>query len=414
EVPAGISEVPAGISEVPAGISEVPAGISAEIPAGESPEEAELVEELEEAETAEELTEEAKPEAIEEAIPVDETQPPEVLTDETQPAEVLEELEEAESAPANEEAVTITEPETDIPMIDISEMNISASQADEAVRAMGGAVEEEIEELEELEEAEEAEELEEEPEVLEEIEETPGSGFYDDLQSGNAELDEANLASQIEFSPFPELENQNDDEILSEDLEIVSPFSTMLSDFADADYNNDIAFQDMEEGRELPYEAPVNPQPVAEPLEELPAEKFPAEEAQGSLETPPGAEAGSENQEILQSTGEGENGEKNETVNETENPVLDEAENVTVSLPIMFKPFHEVTDSTDIGTLEAISGAEEETAGIDTGGGDAGDAKVIEEREGVPYISTDVLQQKPDDNKNLNQDFKDLVDSVIK
>jgi hypothetical protein len=42
-----------------------------------------------------------------------------------------------------------------------------------------------------------------------------------------------------------------------------------------------------------------------------------------------------------------------------------------------------------------------------------GENDVIEEREGVHYISKDILNPHPEVEKNLNQDFKNLVDSVI-
>ena len=44
----------------------------------------------------------------------------------------------------------------------------------------------------------------------------------------------------------------------------------------------------------------------------------------------------------------------------------------------------------------------------------AGSGNVIEEREGVHYISKDVLESDPGAAANLDKDFKKLVDSIIK
>jgi hypothetical protein len=39
---------------------------------------------------------------------------------------------------------------------------------------------------------------------------------------------------------------------------------------------------------------------------------------------------------------------------------------------------------------------------------------VIEEHEGIHYINTEVLKPNTEAEKNLNSDFQDLVNSVIK
>jgi hypothetical protein len=69
-------------------------------------------------------------------------------------------------------------------------------------------------------------------------------------------------------------------------------------------------------------------------------------------------------------------------------------------LPLIAKPFFGFAGSKKIEPLELLPAAEEEQGGV------------IEEREGVPYVSEDVLDGEK--AENLNRDFKELVDSVIK
>jgi hypothetical protein len=66
-------------------------------------------------------------------------------------------------------------------------------------------------------------------------------------------------------------------------------------------------------------------------------------------------------------------------------------------------------------TADTLTGQEEKTEsrGYEAGNGTDGDADVIEEREGVHFISQAVLDAGSDTAANLNQAFKDLVDSVI-
>jgi hypothetical protein len=86
--------------------------------------------------------------------------------------------------------------------------------------------------VKELEETEEVEMLEEEDIAAEETPSTPAGPktmvSREDIQY---------LASEIEFSEAPE-PHSSEDEILEEDLEIVSPFSTMLFDFSAGDDKN--------------------------------------------------------------------------------------------------------------------------------------------------------------------------------
>ncbi|MDR1863149.1 MAG: hypothetical protein LBQ67_04420 [Treponema sp.] len=81
---------------------------------------------------------------------------------------------------------------------------------------------EELEELEEIEEPEELEELE-----MDEPAAAPESTI-------------AALASQIEFSPLPETDDAEQEQESLEELEIVSPFATMLSNFSEEDHQESI------------------------------------------------------------------------------------------------------------------------------------------------------------------------------
>ena len=46
--------------------------------------------------------------------------------------------------------------------------------------------------------------------------------------------------------------------------------------------------------------------------------------------------------------------------------------------------------------------------------GNQEESAVIEEREGIHYISGEVLESKNETGETLDRDFKDLVDSIIK
>jgi len=375
--------------------------------------EAEAVAAVEEVEPLEELEEIEEIEAVDEpVIELEEVVDASVNAAEVLPAsvdeeaELIVELEEAETAPAGEagvEAAVITEPAPldEVPIIDASDF--SAGLVDEAIGAMGA--EEEIEELEELHDLEELDEAQEAEGEGEPAGAEPAAGSFIAQQISSPELDVANLASQIEFSPFPEPES-TDDEALHDDFEIVSPFSTMLSDFADA-ASDDFLFSGEEVLRELPYEAPT-PVPPSEQIST--SVETGSDETESAKETE--AEPDSENLEFLGSineeeSDEGENKDKKESPDEQENETAEEGKDIAVSLPLIFTPFNSITDSAEIETLEVLPDPEEERKNAEDDG-------VIEEREGVPYISGDVLHQGADSNTDLNPDFKNLVDSVIK
>ena len=186
-----------------------------------------------------------------------------------------------------------------------------------------------VKEIEETDEAEEIEELEElsEPESFstsitgeiasEEPSSTPSKTV------SHSELDK--LASQIEFSPVAELESL-DEEGIEEDLEVVSPFSSMLSNFSDSE--------------------------SADELDQLPND----------------------------------------------------------GLPLIASPFQNSHSNGKIETLNAIPDDDD----LPSKNNNEIVNKIIEEKEGLPYINQEALDSDEDNNLEIDKDLKNLVDSVIK
>ena len=81
-------------------------------------------------------------------------------------------------------------------------------------------------------------------------------------------------------------------------------------------------------------------------------------------------------------------------------------------IPLIHKPFDGITGSSRIGNVEAISDEEESAAAGKIVKTESKD--IIKERGGVPYINGDVLSPRPKTKTKINNDFKKLVDSVIK
>ena len=371
----------------PVQISPQPAPIpppAAESHAAETPQEAEEAEELEEVEEVEELTEEAElvedvdevPAALEaeEPAPVEEipiaAKAEEEPIEELQEAEELEELQEideAEGVEVQEEILAEPAPEfeADVPVIDAAEMNLSADLVNEAVDAFETV--EEVEELEELDEAEEVEELEDGNAPAELSPEA--SGEY----PGDSKMTIEKVASQIEFSPILEQENSAE-ETLQDDLEIVSPFSTILFDFENLD----------------DYDAP--PSDVEE-VEEV-VENIEPGDVEEKTEAPSGSEGVVEYLSPADSP------------NDSKDTVLEEEVNTNQS-SLLSKPFLAVTGDTSIETLEVLPEENDKNE-------DANNDGVIEEREGIHYISSEVLSSETDTAVPLDRDFKKLVDSIIK
>ena len=384
---------------------QTPDGSSPASPGSTSEEDAEPVEELEEAEDAEpveelEEAEEVEPveeleeaEAVEEFEPVHEleelVEPPDDESIEELPAvgpeeagettdaddveelEELEEIEEAESseAPAREEADTV-------PVIDVSQMNLPpVSDADEPERAenLNGT-------------------------------EITGEGYPqapgENPQTSSEDL--AALASAIEFSPFPETE-KNEDVSIPQNLEIVSPFSTMLSDFSSSVEDSEIliATEDAvpeESVNETLSDDSREPEISGEGPAEMPAEEPVMDNSSEPESFPPDDE---------------ESEKKNETLNEFQNAILIEEINSNRELSLISTPFFSLDDA-EIETLEVLSGGDNEAGTIIEDDAYVDDGGVIEEREGVHYINEEILNADPQTALNINRDFQKLVDSIIK
>jgi hypothetical protein len=117
-----------------------------------------------------------------------------------------------------------------------SSMKLGTGKPKTGLLGRASAIVKEIEEAELVEEVEEIDE--EEIDELEGLQkpEWVGNEKFASEEPVPPEVDIAALASQIEFSPVPEPETNEDDSI-ENDLEIVSPFSAMLDDLTDtADY----------------------------------------------------------------------------------------------------------------------------------------------------------------------------------
>jgi hypothetical protein len=65
----------------------------------------------------------------------------------------------------------------------------------------------------------------------------------------------------------------------------------------------------------------------------------------------------------------------------------------------------------EIETIETLSDIDDEPELLVEESDNANSDGIIEEREGIPYVSEDVLSPSP--AASINQNFKDLVDSVI-
>jgi hypothetical protein len=190
----------------------------------------------------------------------------------------------------------------------------------------------------------------EEAELVEEIEEDA------DEVMPLSEADFSDLASQIEFAPTSETEDSGDIET-QEDLEIVSPFSTMLSGFS----NSDISSIDKE------YEN--------------------AEDSEGtdSLSPPDSVEA------------------KKKFLIGSLKTIIKKSD--YLSLPLFSKPFSNIGGA-EIETLNAANEKPAINKSFD-------EDSIIKEREGIHYVSGEVLKPDPGTAATLNKDFKDLIDSII-
>jgi hypothetical protein len=285
-----------------------------------------------------------------------------------EPVEDLEELSDAETVEpveelAEAEAVEEIEEVPAVPeLTGIGDMELTGAEID---KVMAAPQEDEPMELEELEELEELDQ--------------PAEGASPPVSPEMNTMDLANLASQIEFSSGPPKEEE-EDTALEKELEIVSPFATMLSDFSD----------DRDDGT------------AAEPF-------FQEETAENSSKTEPS-----------DSTKEGE---KKKPEDEKQVAAVKRSESgletlqVQQGMSLMYTPFSYPVFS-DPQDLESLSGDLKENPETGPPGededADTGGSNIIEEHEGVHYINREILNPGPKTEKALNPDFENLVNSVMK
>jgi hypothetical protein len=220
-----------------------------EIEDAEPVEEAEAVEEIEDAEPVEEaeLVEDA--EAVEDAEPVEDMQK---VPGAAAPSESAKKGGLFKAASGKKASVRLAFGEDDVPYIvessglelvdDDINSSIEDMQNDNGYNAASADESEDIEELEELEEPEELEELE-ELEEPEEITSEDSDEAGTAISSGSREKDLAELASKIEFSNIIQAADETEEELDAE-LEIVSPFASILSNLGEKEKPSDAQSND--------------------------------------------------------------------------------------------------------------------------------------------------------------------------
>jgi hypothetical protein len=331
----------------------------------ETPAPAEDVEELAEAEPAEDVEELGEAEDVEELEELSDAEP----------------LEELSALPGETEA--LAEAGSDVPeLAEIGGAELAGTEIDKVMAAGDEGEPLELEELDELDEAgtgeiEELEELEEledgeEPDQPAAAASSPPSSSQSPEMSA---IDLANIASQIEFSSSP-LKEEEEDTALEKELEIVSPFATMFSPFSD-DGDTDAGTE-----AEPPSLATGENSFKTEPSGDTEGEKKKPEEEKEKVTTVKRNESGLETMRVQQ------------------------------GMSLMYKPFLYPVFS-DPRDLESLPGDPDEKPAETLPKEDDG-TDVIEEHEGVPYINREILNSGPETGKDLNLDFKDLVNSVIK
>ncbi|MCL2374095.1 MAG: hypothetical protein FWC65_02490 [Treponema sp.] len=226
----------------------------------------------------------------------------------------------------------------------------------------------EVEASELVEELDEIEPLEELDEPLDELaEETP---IYSHSADNIPEVNISRIASEIEFGDNGAPEQTNENETIWDGFEIVSPFSETLSNFAD--FANDDSAE------------AADPSALAEA--EATAEA--SAEAEAVAEEIPPAE---------------EEGKKRKKKTRAADDTLADAPQ---GFSLVSQPLFNISGAR-IETLEALPDEDEETASLDH-------AEVIEEHEGIHYINEDALKPSDEAEPDLDREFKNLVDSVMK
>jgi hypothetical protein len=214
----------------------------------------------------------------------------------------------------------------------------------------------------ESEKTESAEEI----EILEELDEVE---IADENISESAPLPVSQtnidkLATQIEFSHDIEPET-SDDDLFGGELEIVSPFSAMVFD-----------------------STPER-----------------SSEERGSNEDD-AITSGAE--ETASDENRSENGDAELGINAVGiNAVgINTVTTATEGLPLITTPFSSFSNNAGIEILQTVNGEDESQTD--------GDGNIIKEKEGVHYISDDVLAPSPEVSASLDAGFKELVDDVTK
>jgi hypothetical protein len=361
--PAGSGPVSPPVAGKPESVPASPAGT------GEpwEPEELEELEEFEELEEPEESGEAAGnggAGSVTVAAPLDETLMAAggIASGKVSPAgtgelEELEELDELEEPGELEE---------------LEELGEDAGDGDPAVPAGAGdtlekAARAEAGELEELDEPAELEELDEEPAELEELDEEPtGESPAGPPPMTGAWINE--IARAIEFADSPEEEDPGED--ITMNLDIASPFDLMT-------------FETDGESDEPPADPGLNTDTSPSANGE--------DEKKNSLKVP--EDKGEEELEELA------------VVSETGLEELGDRGGAYIYRPFYVAGFQSPT------LLKALPKDPPESA--PSGDRPSSGARVIEEREGLHYISDDAFKADKKIEQALNREFKDLVDSVL-
>ena len=296
--------------------------------------------------------------------------------------EELEELEEIELVEDAENIESLTETEATEIIDDLEEIEAAEDVEDEddvteievaqAIKEIESAKATEL--VEELEEVEPIEELLEEVETVEEVEELEEENATASPVNSPPQLDVAHIASEIEFNGTTQTESSNEKEIPWDDFEIVSPFDA---------FSNLSALDD----------------------EDTPEEESAAETESGASPSEITAEVETEDKDSLPETS-AEAGELFPLSGDKKKSLLNnQFADINQGYTLTTKAFFNVV--ANIETLEALPDDSEERVDFDHTG-------IIKEREGVPYINEDALKSGDTTEPDLNQDFKTLVDSVMK
>ncbi len=383
EVPA--EELTEELEEVPEAepveeLAEAEAEAVEEVP--EAVEDAEPVEELAEVPEAEAVEELVEAEPVEELAEVEEV-PAEELTEELPGAESVEALEDIKQY-QQKSNIRIVFGEDDIPTI-IETSGLELVDSDEA-SVMAILEQKKTKELEELEAIPEEDK---EKEALSELEETAELSEKASQKPIDMEILIDQIASKIEFSPFPETSESSNTEVQDISFEIVSPFDTIL-----AQLKQPI----MEQETEITNQEALT---EAEKIEEVVEQET---EEQGKITE-------------LESISEID---EPEVIQGDHQDVVQELESLKPSPTqlIMYRPFSNgvktdppLLEKAD-NTVEEETEEAEELINLEELEHDEENA-IVEDSNGLLYIASTVYKEAPQKTKELNPDLQKLVDSVL-